>query len=99
MSAIEISRIWSAIEEIRGSVSAGNGASNDRMVEIDKKLTDLQEELRALIASVETASKKLEEQLTASVMAHVNATLDVVKTDMKAYVNSLVPVGPKKVVE
>jgi Spy/CpxP family protein refolding chaperone len=94
MSAIEIKRIWTAIEDIRGKVSTGSGAGNERMSEMEKQIADLREELRALVASVESASKKLEDQLTSSIKAHVDATLDVVKNDMKAYVKSQIPVGP-----
>ncbi len=96
MSAIEISRIKEAIEAVRLRISDVEASAAQRMNGIENNADALREELRALTASVDRLTARLEEHLTANMKAYIDATLDVMKNDLRAFVRSLVPVGPPR---
>lgn len=96
MSAIELSRIWEAIEAVRSRISDVEASAAHRMSGIENNADSLREELRALSASVDSLTARLEEHMTANMKAYIDATLDVMKNDLRAFVRSLVPVGPHR---
>lgn len=94
MSAIEIQRIRIMIEEVRERISAVEAAAGERMNGIQGGVDDLGAQLQALRASVDAVTGRLEEHLSLSLKAHIDATLDVMKNELRAYIRSLVPYGP-----
>lgn len=92
--AMEIHRIRTALEELRERVTAIETAANERMTGIQGGVDNLGAQLEALRAAVDAVTGRLEEHLSSSLKAHIDATIDVMKNEMRAYVRSLVPYGP-----
>lgn len=93
MSAIEIQTIWTRIHELKDRISELEQAMNGRMNAIQLSVDAMGEDIRGLHTSIETLTRRIEQQMSTTLKAYIDASFDVLRTEMRAYVRGLVPLG------
>lgn len=92
MSLIEIKRIQANVDALKERIEA----MEDALKELKTVPAPVEETAKGLEDKFNAMTVDLEDKINASVKATVEASVDVIKTELKAFAKTLVPVGGRK---